>query len=425
MIGGLIGDIVGSTYEFHNTKTKDFKMFTKHTSYTDDSVMTLAVCEALQKGYGYDSEKIVKTLKKWGRTYPNAGYGGHFFYWLFSDDTKPYNSCGNGSAMRVSACGWYGRDEEEVKALAKSVTEVTHNHPEGIKGAEVTAMCVYYARKGKDKEFIKKYVEQYYNLDFDYEELRQTYTHEEEICQNTVPQAIYCFLISKDFEDCLKTTISIGGDCDTTAAISCAIAEAYYKYIPANLLERALKYLPEKKGKCDAQAVVKEFVSFKFASEVNSEEIGNDTKILSWQIEMTKGQCELEWSYSKSYQSLAKYVISKSLETYFDDEDGCFDEVDEMMTAQEFHDIISNLDKEQKTKELIKIDEIIDDFYKCDNFADFEKCLAIINESIQKVQKNDKFSIFENPSTAIEHLNKLNVDCNAYSLVFDHIYELK
>lgn len=147
---------------------------------------------------------------------------------MLGSDREPYNSFGNGSAMRVSAAGWVGETEDEVKEFSRKVTEVTHNHPEGIKGAEVTAMCIYYARNGKDKDFIKKYVEQHYDFNFDYEELRKTYTHAAEICQNTVPQAIYCFLISHSFEDCLRTTISIGGDCDTTAAISCAIAEAYY-----------------------------------------------------------------------------------------------------------------------------------------------------------------------------------------------------
>ena len=143
--------------------------------------------------------------------------------------------------MRVSSVGWIANSEEEVRELSKKVTEVTHNHPEGLKGAEVTAMCVYYARMGKDKEFIKNYVEQYYDLNFDYEELRRTYVHDAEICQVTVPQAIYCFLISKDFEDCLRTTIAIGGDCDTTAAISCAIAEAYYG-IPEEIKQEAMGF---------------------------------------------------------------------------------------------------------------------------------------------------------------------------------------
>lgn len=228
ILGAITGDIVGSVYEFNNIKTKDFPLVNPTSRMTDDSIMTIAVAEIMKKGYINDKEKIIDTLKKWGRKYPNAGYGYRFYDWVLGDNRKPYYSCGNGSAMRVSPVAWYANSEEEVIDYARKVTEVTHNHPEGIKGAVVTAMCVYYARIGKSKEFIREYVEKFYDIDFDYEELRRTYTHEWEVCQVTVPQAIYCFLISNSFEDCLRTTISIGGDCDTTAAISCAIAEAYY-----------------------------------------------------------------------------------------------------------------------------------------------------------------------------------------------------
>lgn len=228
MLGAVIGDVVGSRYEFNNIKTKDFELFGKGCYATDDTVMTCAVAEVLVNNKQNDKDYIIDTLKKWGRKYPQAGYGGHFGCWVLGNEREPYNSYGNGAAMRVSAVGWIAKSEEEVKDFSRRVTEVTHNHPEGIKGAEVVAMCIYYARQGKDKAFIKEYVEKDYNLDFDYENLRKTYIHAEEICQNTVPQAIFCFLISDSFEDCLRTTISIGGDCDTTAAISCAIAEAYY-----------------------------------------------------------------------------------------------------------------------------------------------------------------------------------------------------
>lgn len=228
MFGASIGDVVGSRWEFNNIKTKDFALFGKGCYATDDTVMTCAVADVLVNKKQNNKDKIIDTLKKWGKKYPDAGYGGHFYDWVLGSDREPYNSYGNGSAMRVSAAGWIGKTEKEVKNLSRKVTEVTHNHPEGIKGAKVTAMCIYYARNGESRDFIRQYVEQYYNLDFDYEELRKTYKHAEEICQNTVPQAIYCFLISHSFEDCLRTTISIGGDCDTTAAISCAIAEAYY-----------------------------------------------------------------------------------------------------------------------------------------------------------------------------------------------------
>ncbi len=228
MLGAVIGDVVGSRYEFNNIKTKDFELFGKGCYATDDTVMTCAVAEVLINKKQNDKDYIVDTFKKWGRRYPHAGYGGRFGCWVLGNEREPYNSYGNGAAMRVSAVGWIAKSEKEVKDLSREVTEVTHNHPEGIKGAEVVAMCIYYAKQGKDKAFIRAYVEKCYNLDFNYEELRKTYTHAEEICQNTVPQAIFCFLISDSFEDCLRTTISIGGDCDTTAAISCAIAEAYY-----------------------------------------------------------------------------------------------------------------------------------------------------------------------------------------------------
>lgn len=253
MIGAIIGDTVGSRFEFDNIRSKDFELFTEESRLTDDSIMTLAVFECLSKGYGRrkDNELIIDTLKKWGRAYPHSGYGGRFRRWLFSDDKKPYRSFGNGAAMRISAAGWCGRNEEEVKKYARKVTEVTHNHPDALKAAEVVAMCIHYAIIGKSKEFIKKYVEQYYSLDFDYEDLRRNFRFNE-TCEGTVPQAIYCFLISNDFEDCLRTTISIGGDCDTTAAISCAIAEAYYKYIPGRLYGEVVSRFPPAKDGCNA-----------------------------------------------------------------------------------------------------------------------------------------------------------------------------
>lgn len=241
MLGAIIGDVVGSRFEFNNIKSKKFRLTGRGTSMTDDSIMTIAVDECCANGY--DTDGIIDTLKYWGRKYPRAGYGYCFYNWVLGTDREPYYSCGNGSAMRVSAAGWFGNSEAEVKAISKAVTEVTHNHPEGIKGAEVVAMCIYYAKNGKSKDFIREYVEQYYDLDFDYEELRATYKHEYEICQVTVPQAIYCFLISDSFEDCLRTTISIGGDCDTTAAMSCAIAEAYYGGIDKHIVEEVSFYI--------------------------------------------------------------------------------------------------------------------------------------------------------------------------------------
>lgn len=228
--GAIIGDVCGSKYEFHNIKTKDFKIFSNGCTFTDDSVMTVAVMDMCING-DFSMMNIVDTFKKWGHKYPSAGYGGMFYHWLFSNDDLPYNSCGNGSAMRISPIGYYAKSEEEVIELATKVTEVTHNHPEGIKGAITTAMLIYKAYHGATKEELRDYALSMYPSisELDYDELVLNYSHEDEICQVTVPEAIYCFLISDSFEDCLRTTISIGGDCDTTAAISGAIAEAYYK----------------------------------------------------------------------------------------------------------------------------------------------------------------------------------------------------
>lgn len=262
MLGAMIGDTVGSVYEFNNVRSKDFPLFSKNSFLTDDSIMTLAVAEIMQNHYYDDKDKIIDTFKKWGRAYPNRGYGGHFFDWLFSDERESYHSFGNGAAMRISPIGWYCQDEEEVKKISKAITEVTHSHPEGLKGAEVTAMCIFYARKGKSKEFIKQYAEKYYNLDFEYEELRKNYRFNE-TCQKTVPQAIFCFLISSSFEDCLRTTISIGGDCDTTAAISCSIAEAYYKDIDESILDNLYKFLPDDKAGCHIRSIIEKFVEYK------------------------------------------------------------------------------------------------------------------------------------------------------------------
>ena len=245
MLGAIIGDVVGSRFEFNNIKTKKFNLFDKKCKVTDDSVMSVAVAEMCLNGYVPSNKpRIIQTFKKWGQRYPYAGYGNRFFHWVLSNEPEPYNSCGNGSAMRISAIGFFANTEEEVELYSKSVTEVTHNHPEGIKGAYVTAMCIFMARKGASKKEIKAFVEKYYDINFDYEHLRKTYKHDAEICQTTVPQAVFCFLISHSFEDCLRTTISIGGDCDTTAAISCAIAEAYYG-IPTQIAEAVMEFIPE------------------------------------------------------------------------------------------------------------------------------------------------------------------------------------
>lgn len=249
MIGAIIGDIVGSIYEFDNIKTKNFELFVRDCMFTDDTIITIAVGEALTQhnrteGIEVFKENLIKIMHKYGKAYPNAGYGGHFLNWLENEDTKPYNSCGNGSAMRVSAVGWWAKSLEEAKNYAKASAEVTHNHPEGTKGAQAVATAIFLAKIGQDKKTIKEYIESnYYALNFTLDEIRPTYEYEI-ICQTSVPQAIQAFLESTDFEDAIRNAISIGGDSDTIAAITGSIAEAFYS-VPEDIKETALSFLDE------------------------------------------------------------------------------------------------------------------------------------------------------------------------------------
>ncbi|MGN1227014.1 MAG: ADP-ribosylglycohydrolase family protein [Christensenellales bacterium] len=246
MIGAIIGDIVGSRFEFNNIRTKDFKLFSDKCTFTDDTVLTLAIARAIMESkdnFEDLSMNTIKYMKLYGKQYTNMGYGAHFYSWLYSDSTEPYNSCGNGSAMRVSAVGWIAKSMEECKNLSKKVTEVTHNHRDGILGAECTACCIYLARNGASKEEIKKFVQtNYYDLNFTIEELQKTKNYFDVVCQQTVPQAIQCFLESKSFEDCIRNTICITGDSDTLGAIAGSIAEAYYG-VSNEMKETALSYL--------------------------------------------------------------------------------------------------------------------------------------------------------------------------------------
>ena len=247
MIGAIIGDIVGSRFEWNNIKTKDFDLFTAGCFFTDDSVMTIAVADALIRANGnleILSEYAIESMQLIGRPFPDCGYGGSFYHWMYSDNPKPYGSYGNGAAMRVSACGFAAKSLEEAKALSKAVTEVTHNHPEGIKGAEATAVAIYLARSGYSIEEIQQHIStKYYPMDFTLEEIRDTYEFNE-TCQDTVPQALKAFFESLDFEDAIRNAISIGGDSDTLAAITGGIAEAYYG-VPQDIKDKALNYLDE------------------------------------------------------------------------------------------------------------------------------------------------------------------------------------
>ncbi len=235
MYGAILGDIIGSPFEFdRGDKTKDFKLFSRRSHFTDDSVMTLAVCEALLK-VGQDAtvkeieDTVISSMQSWGRRYPRAGYGGYFRRWLTARHPEPYNSFGNGSAMRVSAVGWLYDSLEKTRTVAKATANVTHNHPEGIKGAEATASAIFMARNGSSKEEIKKYIEKefHYDLNRTLNEIRPDY-HMDETCQKTVPEAIIAFLEATDFEDAIKNAVSLGGDTDTLGAITGSIAEAYY-----------------------------------------------------------------------------------------------------------------------------------------------------------------------------------------------------
>lgn len=248
MIGAIVGDIVGSRFEWNNHRSKDFDLLPHQCFFTDDSIMSLAVCDALmrcQLNFTDLGKQAVRSMQEIGRPYPNSGYGGSFYRWMYSDHPKPYNSFGNGAAMRVSGCGYAARSLEEAKALSKAVTEVTHNHPEGIKGAEATAVAVYLARTGKSLLEIQDYiVKNYYPIDFTLDSIRSTYQFNE-TCQNTVPQALEAFFESTDFEDAIRNAISIGGDSDTLAAITGAVAEAYYG-VPAPIRKLALTFLDKR-----------------------------------------------------------------------------------------------------------------------------------------------------------------------------------
>ena len=235
MYGAILGDIIGSPFEFdRGNKTKEFDLFTKGCDFTDDSVMTIAVGEALL-AVGAEAtvkeieEALVTNMQDWGKRYPYAGYGGRFRYWLRESNPKPYGSYGNGSAMRVSAVGWLYDSLERTREVARATANVTHNHPEGIKGAEATASAIYMARNESSKEEIKEYIERefHYNLDRTLDEIRPGY-HMDETCQRTVPEAIIAFLESKDFEDAIRNAVSLGGDTDTLGAITGSIAEAFY-----------------------------------------------------------------------------------------------------------------------------------------------------------------------------------------------------
>ena len=255
-----MGDMIGAPFEFDlGDKTKDFEMFTEATEFTDDTVMTIAVAEALMATADLTDlaavrAAVVKSMQKWGRRYHDAGFGGTFYHWLDLRNPQPYGSFGNGSAMRVSSVAWLVDDADQVRELAKATADVTHNHPEGVKGAQATAVAIFMARKGKTKEEIRKAVEEEYGYDFSRSlaEIRPHY-HFEVTCQKSVPEAFQCFFEGDSYESVVRNAVSLGGDADTQAAIAGAIAEAYYG-IPEEIVKEARNRLPE-----DMRAVAEAF----------------------------------------------------------------------------------------------------------------------------------------------------------------------
>lgn len=266
MLGAIIGDIAGSRFEFYNHKSKDFELFFPTCRFTDDTVMTLAVAAALMEaadkgllrtvasaegssGPEESLEKLfVRHMQRLGRAYSNAGYGGRFYDWIFSRIPEPYNSWGNGSAMRVSPCGEIARSLGDAASLARKSASVTHDHPEGIRGAEATATAIFLARSGRSKEEIRDHIKRYYyDMDFGgsftLDQIRPAYEFDVS-CQGSVPQALEAFFEADSFEDTIRNAISLGGDSDTIAAIAGGVAESYYG-LDQDLADRAMEYLPE------------------------------------------------------------------------------------------------------------------------------------------------------------------------------------
>lgn len=241
MLGAVAGDIIGSVYEGQPIKTAEFPLFQESSRFTDDTVLTLAVADAI-----LEERKYGQKLKQYGREYPHAGYGAHFYQWIFQDAVQPYNSWGNGAAMRVSPVGFAFDQENTVLQEARRTAEVSHNHPEGIKGAQAAALSIYLARMGDSKASIRREISQRFDYDLDRSvaEIRPTYTFDVS-CQGSVPEAIISFLDSEGYEDAVRKAISLGGDSDTLACIAGGIAQAFYGGVPSTIAEQARRRLTD------------------------------------------------------------------------------------------------------------------------------------------------------------------------------------
>ena len=241
MLGAMIGDIIGSVYEWHNIKTTDFKLFKPENTFTDDTVLTAATAQALMTDGDY-----ARAYQDFARRYAGRGYGGNFSRWIWSENPQPYNSWGNGSAMRISPVGFAFDSVDEVLAEARRSAEVTHNHPEGIKGAQATALAILLARQGLDKPAIRDEIAGRfgYELSRTLDMIRPGYVFDVS-CQGSVPEAIIAFMESEDYEDAIRKAVSLGGDSDTIACITGGIAEAFYGRVPINIAEEGKRFLPE------------------------------------------------------------------------------------------------------------------------------------------------------------------------------------
>ena len=249
MVGAVIGDIIGSKFEFNSYKKREFELFDSEHEFTDDTVMTVCIAEALMRSWDKDQfetlgEVAKDTMLDLGYWYPVCGYGGRFYKWMYSNNPQPYESCGNGAAMRVSPVGLITRSLEEAIEMSRKVTEVTHNHPEGIKGAEAVTVAIYLARQGVSKPAIERYIrENYYPEIKSVEEYhKETIGHGKELCQISVPQAFAAFFEGNDYESVIRNCVYIGGDTDTTGAIAGGIAEAFYG-VPEEIEEMGVRYL--------------------------------------------------------------------------------------------------------------------------------------------------------------------------------------
>ena len=260
MIGAIAGDIIGSVYERHPIKTKHFPLFHPQGRFTDDSVLTVAVAKAI-----LEDEDYLTAVREMGRRYPHAGYGTTFFQWLTTKHPQPYNSWGNGAAMRVSPVGFAFQDEKTVLQEAKRTADITHNHPEGIKGAQATALAIFMARMTKDKALIRDEISKRFGYDLSpsIETIRPTYSFDIS-CQGTVPQAIIAFLDATDYEDAVRNAVSLGGDSDTLACICGGIAQAYYGALPPTIVAETMARLPN-----DLAEITMRFMNYYISSDIN------------------------------------------------------------------------------------------------------------------------------------------------------------